>query len=430
MRKACIVLLTLVILFVSSGSILALDQPIKIIIDGKLVYSDAPPIISSNRVLVPVRVVSESLGYAVSWHNEEQLVYMSRDNVSIKFKIGLKKIWINGNERTIDVTPIIKNGRSYLPIRVVSESIGADVTWDGGTRSVIVKTGKESVKISSIDNSKVVTNEQNLSFSSLGNNLLDFEIFQLDNPSRLVIDFDQMLLEDLKLPYLQENGIVKEIRSSQFELDPNKVRVVLDLKYRADYTYQIINDSLVLSLTPHIYKVVIDAGHGGKDPGAIGVSGTYEKDLNLAITLKLVELLNDDPSINVALTRASDVYLSLDDRVKYANSVDPDIFISIHHNSIPYKSSINGSETYYTRSVSSRLASTVHKYLLMSTGFTNRGVDTAGFRVIKYTDMPAALIEVGYLSNWSEEQKMLNPYFQDSVARGLESAIKEYFNID
>lgn len=428
MRRVSIVLLVIVFLFVSNP-VLAAEKPISIIIDEKIVFTDAPPIIKSNRVLVPVRVVSETLGYEVSWHKEEKTVYITKEDITIKFIIGQKKMWVNGEERALDVTPIIKNGRSYLPIRDVSESISASIVWDGGSRSVIIKTGKESVSISSKDPIDVV-NEQNISFISNGTPITTYNIFELDNPSRLVIDFDQMLLQDMQMPELIENGLVKEIRNSQSELNANTVRVVLDLNYKVDYYYQFVNGSLVLTLKPHIYKIVLDPGHGGKDSGAIGVSGTYEKNLNLAVTMKLVDLLKDDPFIEVILTRNSDVYLSLDDRVAYANYINPDIFISIHHNSIPYKSYINGSETYYTRSESSKLAKTIHKYLVSSTGFVDRGVDTAGFRVIKYTDMPAALIEVGYLSNWTEEQKMLNPYLQDSVAKGLESAIKEYFGLN
>ncbi|MGD9677709.1 MAG: N-acetylmuramoyl-L-alanine amidase [Vulcanibacillus sp.] len=427
MKKVSIVLLVVIIMFVSSP-VLATEQPIRILIDNEIVYSDAPPIIISNRVLVPVRVVSEKLGYLVSWHEDEQAVYIKKDDVSIKFIIGQKKMWINGNEKVLDVMPVVKNGRSYLPIRVVAECISANVVWDGGTSSVIVKTGKESVSVSSIENVNLL-DEQKVSFFSNGATLNNFNIFQLDSPSRLVIDFDQMLVEELQLPELIENGLIKEVRYSQYELNPNVVRVVLDLNCKVDYTYELVDGSLVLSLKPHIYRVVLDSGHGGKDSGAIGVSGTYEKDLNLALTLKLANLLKDEPLIEVILTRDTDVYVELIDRVEFANSVNPDIFISIHHNSIPYKSTIHGTETYYTRSDSYVLTKTIHKNLVMSTGFTDRGIDTEDFKVTKYTDMPATLIEVGYMSNRVEEQTMKDPYFQDNVARGLEKGIKEYFGL-
>ncbi len=432
MNKFRIVLLILIFIIISTSYVLADEIILEIIIDGWPIYSDEPPIVSSsNRVLVPIRVLSENLGYEVLWIEKEQTVYMSKGNLSIKFKIGIPKIWINGKENAIDVEPIIENGRTYLPVRIVAEAIGAEVSWDGPSQSVIVLTGKEIVEIDSndVDLSTIVYDE-NLSFNSTMNNLEDYKIFQSDNPARLIIDFNYISTESLVLPEFTKSVIVKDITYRQYELDPNKVRVVLDLKYRADYKATIIENSFVLSLKPHIYKVVLDAGHGGKDTGAIGYAGTYEKKLNLDITLKLVELLKDEPNIQIYLTRESDVYISLIDRINYANSLNPDIYLSIHHNSLPYNSTINGYETYYGRDYSLSLANIVHKHLLESTGFINNGIEKADFRVIRYTHMPAALIEVGYLSNRYEEQKMLVPKFQDNVAMSLESSIKEYFNID
>lgn len=432
MNKFGIVLIILIFIIISASYVLADEILLEIVIDGWPIYSDEPPIISSsNRVLVPIRVLTENLGYEVEWDEQNKTVSILKDDLVISFKIGIQKMWINGVEKVIDVKPIVKNGRTYLPVRVVSEAIGCEVSWDGQSKSVIVITGKKAVEISTNETDEsTVLYDENYSFISTKNNLTNYEIFELDNPLRLVIDFNQILLEDLIIPQLSQDGIVKEIRYSQYELNPNKVRVVIDLNSKADYNVIINDNSFVLSLKPHIYKVVLDAGHGGKDPGAIGVSGTYEKTLNFDITLKLVELLKDYPDIQIYLTRDSDTYLSLNDRISYANNIGADIYLSIHHNSIPYKSSVNGSETYYGREYSLDFANIVHKHLLAATGLKNHGMEKADFRVIRYTRMPAVLIEVGYLSNREEEQLMLDPKFQDNVASGLKDAIKEYLKIE
>lgn len=432
MKKVIIVILALFLILVSASFANANEQPIRIVINNHEIISDSSPVVKSNRVLVPVRVISEELGYAVSWDSKARIVYISKGSTSIRFTIGESTILVNGEKVKLDVSSRIVNGRAYLPIRIVSESIGSSIVWDGGSRSVVINTKEEKdpVKISSKDenDNSNISDEISISFSSSKDDIKVDQIFELKQPNRLVIDFDQILLEDLVIPNIEASNLIEDIRCSQFELNPNKVRVVIDLKYDIDYSYEVDGNLFVIDLNTHVYKVVIDAGHGGKDPGAIGVSGTKEKDLNLIIALKLANLLRHEPNVEIILTRTKDVYISLNDRVDFANKANADIFISIHHNSMPYKASISGTETYYTRSESAKLANVAHKYLLEATEFIDRDIKTANFRVIKYTDMPAVLLEVGYLSNVVQEQQMKQDAFQDRVALGISKTIKEYLN--
>jgi N-acetylmuramoyl-L-alanine amidase len=169
----------------------------------------------------------------------------------------------------------------------------------------------------------------------------------------------------------------------------------------------------------------VDAGHGGKDPGAKGVAGNAEKDFTLSVAKRMIQLLKQYPEFQVEATRTTDVYVTLQDRVKFANERGADLFISIHANSAT--SSARGTETYYYNSYSEAFARVVHKHLRAATQFPDRGVHTAPFYVIKNTKMPAVLTETGFLSNAYENAKLNSPEFQQKVAEALVAAIREYY---
>ncbi|MDD3818406.1 MAG: PKD domain-containing protein [Actinomycetota bacterium] len=173
-------------------------------------------------------------------------------------------------------------------------------------------------------------------------------------------------------------------------------------------------------------KVYIDAGHGGSDPGAIG-SDLKEKDANLDIALKLKSKLEAN-GFEVVMTRTNDAYSTLDDRVNKANSSGADIFLSIHNNAALSKYA-HGTETYWCANGvngSSQFASLVQSNLVKQIGRANRGVKTADFRVIKYTKMPAALVECAFVSSPEEVELLKNANFREKCAVGLYNAIKEF----
>lgn len=178
-----------------------------------------------------------------------------------------------------------------------------------------------------------------------------------------------------------------------------------------------------------LYKVVIDPGHGGEDPGSKGASGLYEKDLTLSLSKKVVERLKENPKFKVYMTREDDTFISAKERhrPKFANELQADIYISIHGNTF-INSSVSGTETYYYREDSHALADTIHKYLIDATNFSDRGVRKEEYFVLKDTIMPAALLEIGYLTNPQEEQMMFREDFQETVADAIYEGILEYFN--
>lgn len=179
--------------------------------------------------------------------------------------------------------------------------------------------------------------------------------------------------------------------------------------------------------------ILLDPGHGSQDPGAIGQNGTKEKDINLKISLKVGKLLNER-DVSIAYTRTTDILLGtnvnldLKERVRLANEVyKPKYFVSIHNNAHSSPSA-KGTETYIvgTGGNAEKLAQKVHPSLIKSTGLYDRGIKTANFYVLKYTDMPAILIECAFLSNPDEEKLLNDDNFLNKIAEGIAKGICEF----
>lgn len=164
--------------------------------------------------------------------------------------------------------------------------------------------------------------------------------------------------------------------------------------------------------------IVIDAGHGAKDPGALGPTGKKEKDFNLTMAIKVEAFLKDNPELKVILTRRTDVFLELKERVSIANKAGADAFVSIHANSSSNPDA-TGTETFYMRPTSKNLANTIHKQLVAATGLKDRGVAYGNFQVIRTTTMDAALLEVGFISNAVEEATLFDSEYQNGVALAI-----------
>lgn len=177
------------------------------------------------------------------------------------------------------------------------------------------------------------------------------------------------------------------------------------------------------------YKVVIDAGHGGEDVGATGASGQYEKNFTLSVAKKVAKLLEQNPHIQVYMTRSDDSFISQESRHRpyYANDLNADLFLSVHANTFT-DSSVSGTETFYYHPYSLPFAEIMQKYLVQATGFIDRGVKKENLFVIKDTTMPAVLLEIGYLTNPQDESQMWTEDFQDRVAASIVDGIKAYSN--
>jgi N-acetylmuramoyl-L-alanine amidase len=186
--------------------------------------------------------------------------------------------------------------------------------------------------------------------------------------------------------------------------------------------------------------VVIDPGHGGRDPGKPKGSSNafHEKDINLGISLKLGQYITQNiPQVKVIYTRNKDVYVSLEDRVKIANNNKAAVFISIHANSNP-KKHIHGTETHiYSRKMkaSYQLALMIENEFKQKAGRHSRGVIDADERgrnlyVTQYTDMPSVLVETGYLTNMAEEKYLNSEDGQAVLASAIYRAFRDFVRIN
>ena len=178
------------------------------------------------------------------------------------------------------------------------------------------------------------------------------------------------------------------------------------------------------------FEVVIDPGHGGPDPGAIGIGGIRETDVVLEVS-KIVKNLLSEKGVKVRLTRTNDVDLDLPPRVSIANNTDADIFVSIHANASRGKRrDINGLETFYYRGWRGRLlAKRIQKQILrVSPGSPDRGVKQGRFYVIKNTRMPAVLVEIGFLTGRLDARRLEKITHRKRLAYAIAKGILEYLD--
>ncbi|HSQ50950.1 MAG TPA: N-acetylmuramoyl-L-alanine amidase [Nitrospiraceae bacterium] len=222
--------------------------------------------------------------------------------------------------------------------------------------------------------------------------------------------------------------------------------------------------------TKSFTTIVIDPGHGGRDPGARGQRGTEEKDITLKVALKLRDLLNQQRGIRVLMTRERDEFVELEDRAKFANGQEADLFVSIHVNSHPQRS-VKGIEVYHFGEAKDQRALEVaareNGTPLNSTGvgweylvadlltakkieeslelawtakeamvtnlnghytLVDHGVKTAPFYVLRFTSMPSILAEIAYISNSDEEDLLRTTRFTTRVAEALMEGLKSFLS--
>lgn len=205
--------------------------------------------------------------------------------------------------------------------------------------------------------------------------------------------------------------------------DPNYTYTIRD--YDKELTIKVVAKGLAGK------KIIIDAGHGAKDPGAVGPKGTKEKDVNLG-TAKFLKAELEAAGAIVTLTRSTDVFLELKERTDIANASDYDAFISIHSDS--FSSTSKGTTTYYNTSVnfngpkSFTLAKSVQANLVKEVGTYNRGVKQQTFYVNRMNEIPSVLVELAFISNPSEEALLASDSFRKKAAIGIRKGLQDFFN--
>lgn len=286
-------------------------------------------------------------------------------------------------------------------------------------------------------------------------NIKDYQIFPLSDPARLVIDVRgerpteisrlepsvTAVPERIVVPKLEEHAVAEKKSRSGKKPTISKIR-----------------------------RIVIDPGHGGHDPGAVGPSGIQEKDVVLAIGLRLKELFREELGVDVVMTRSTDVFIPLEERTAIANKVGADLFLSVHANAAPNRAAA-GIETYYLNLAktdkvaqlaakengttlekvsvlqailfdlmanyklndSAHLADEVQKslYKKIRTRYSdvkNLGVKQGPFYVLVGASMPSILVETAFLSNAAEELRLKDPVYQEMAAIGIMEGVRSYIS--
>jgi N-acetylmuramoyl-L-alanine amidase len=172
--------------------------------------------------------------------------------------------------------------------------------------------------------------------------------------------------------------------------------------------------------------VAIDPGHGGRDPGAVGIGGLQEKQVIFPISMRVAELL-ESQGIMVVMTRREDVAVDLQARAAIANRAQANLFVSIHANAISMsRPDVNGIETYFASESGRRLAATLQASMLAATGMRDRGVKQARFLVLRQTSMPAALVEVGFVTGAQDAPRLADPAWRETMAQAIARGILQY----
>jgi N-acetylmuramoyl-L-alanine amidase len=278
----------------------------------------------------------------------------------------------------------------------------------------------------------------------------------IGDPTRLVVDLPSVTIGK---PRSEEEltDYVKEVRIGQFDRSTTRIVVELEDDYTVDpkkikvrglapnrWYIQLPsfieegdidelpeNGVAIATPLPTPYPksrivVVVDPGHGGRDVGAVGLNGLYEKNVILPIGLELAEILKRQ-GMQVVLTRSKDVFIDLAPRVAIANRAKARAFVSVHANSAGDNSSVNGLETYYYNSNSLKLAQTVHRNILQRISVRDRGVKRARFYVIRNTTMPAILVEVGFVTGSQDGRNLGSSSYRRKMAEAIAQGVIQYF---
>lgn len=316
---------------------------------------------------------------------------------------------------------------------------------------------------------------------------VEFSKSRLSNPDRLFFDLsNSKISKEIKNSLPVGDGILKLVRAGQYNKDT--VRVVLDLETMQDFNVFTLDEPSRLIIDVNAKRtgrvvskkiVVLDPGHGGHDPGAVGQKGLREKDVVLDIALKVRKILSDNPSIDISLTRDKDVFIPLEERTAIAKKRDADLFVSIHANASTRRAA-RGIETYllnwttdeeaikvaarenyisvkkmkesmkkhkdnlvdimlgdlsrdFKRDESIKLANYVQNSLVTDAGtvqkkVANLGVKQALFYVLVGATMPSILAEVSFISNPEEERLLSSESYRAMLANSIASGIRTYLS--
>jgi N-acetylmuramoyl-L-alanine amidase len=439
------------------------EFPVSLQVDGETIICDVPPVIIKDRTLIPARAVFESMGAEVEWNEDARLVEVSLGTSNVQLTIDSRIAFVNGKQTPMDVPAMILNDRTLILVRFVGESLSCAVDWDDLSRTVklfspVINEYTEISDITFIDEAekyRIVIKGEGVIEGS--------KSFAYNNPERFGIDIKNAQLKIKGDRIDTDNELIRSIRFSQFE--PGVVRVVIDLeeKIAGKISFSTEKDSLYIDFNKskvdeyqelgEVTKdglavvdwrateklVVIDPGHGGKDPGSRairdGVVILNEKEVNLDVAHRLNRMLQE-AGVSTYMLRKDDTYITLYGRPELANAANAYLYISIHNN-YSDNPSANGVETFYYSKenecdygiYSEDLAKMIQKEMVKSLGLFDRGAKSEpAYAVLNKTVMPAIIIEGAFLSNDENLELMMTDEFRELYALSAAKSIVKILN--
>lgn len=452
-------------------------------VDGKKINCEVPPIVFNDYSVVPARDVFESMGATVEWSAVNKKVTVKYDDIKVELYINNKKAKKNGKSETMPIPPKLVNGKTMIPARYVAESLGFDVEFDSSTDTILIDTGKNKTPTTPVkpEISNPAADEKPAyditltaySYSREGdtvttvftfNKSVKFSHFMLKEPARIVVD-----TENTKFPttLTASSTGYEDITGIRLGQQTKGVRIVFDVTEEMDYSVSLSGKKLIVKIggdvteedtskepetdkpdepeevvpvipDPPTYAptrtVYLDPGHGGEDPGAIFTDEDgkiwKESDINLGVALKVRDILQKN-NVKVIMSRDTDKTVELVDRPKDANNKQATLFVSVHTNSfytdVPYGIETWGSlvlSATYAGVTDKDLAQNIQKAVIKETNGYNRGVkDSTTLAVLRHSIMPSVLIEVGFISNTEEREKMFDDKYRQKLAQGIADGI-------
>lgn len=447
MKKLMIIILSFLMLFsfisycyANSGNVYTVK------VNGVTVKTDVPPIHINNHHLVPVRPVFEKLGAALVWDVAKQKMSITLKNTKIELKSNDTNAKVNNKIVKLVVPPKKVNQRLMVPVEFIKEQLNMQVGVYPPKNLITIDNPKSIKNITKspvlIPKGKIVYHNSGdriyLSLAGVkltegGKSVKRFYTSKYDaSGKKFTITFSSSVAS-LGSTYIKVTDDVIESIDVINNKKTKEISVVFHAKAR--FYYEIIwrsetNDTAVTILNPASQAdklVVIDPGHGGREPGAI-YSGVYEKNLNLDIALRLKKLLQDR-NIRTYMIREDDSFVGLYERCYIANHLNAALFLSIHNNALDDHAYGGTMTLYYPPQAGGNFtgkifAQIIQDKLVSSLKTSNRKIiERPGLVVLKSTHMPAALAEIAFMTNKKDMSNLKKASFKQKSAQALCDAI-------
>lgn len=371
-----------------------------------------------------VRLSDDQIGWVASWlvdsndilHDDQQFAIVTADAVNIRQFSTTDSNIIGAVYKDSELQILYQEGDWYQVLYM------GQVAWIHGDYVDIITTPSaaqaDSVQDIPTDSTVVVIgNAQSTNIRSLAS--MDGEVIHTAGPGE-------------RFQYIESVGSWFHIRINEnltgYVADSVATLSTVETQAESVASQDLTGSQYARSIS-NISEatIVIDAGHGGRDSGAVSADNSiFEKDITLSTAILLRNRLQD-AGANVILSRSSDEFVSLDDRVITGHNYQADLFISLHYDAIEVANSMSGTTTYYYSESNLELANTVNRYLAQLGPLNNNGVRHGNYYVLRANNQPSILLELGYMNSDIDIQHIDTIAYQSTIVEAVYQALREYY---